>query len=394
MSEKMYNFDESVDRRGSDCKKYSPGAFADDVLPMWIADTDFPVPDAVVAAANKRAAHPVFGYPYELPAFNKAVQGWMKRRHNWEIAASSVEFATGVIPAQIFCLRAFTHPGDKIVVQTPLYPPLQEAVVDNGRTLVTNPLLEQEGYYTIDFDDLEAKLADPRVTMFVLCNPHNPVGRSFKRTELERIAELCLANNVVVFADEIHGDIVYPENEHIPFASLSKEVAEITITGINPGKAFNVAGVRTAAVIIENPLLMEKYLISRKNNKGMGRTVFGQNVFIACYNNGDQYVDEEVAYLAENVQYLADFIQEKLPEVKFHKPEATYLMWLDFRELGLTQPQLMRLLEDTGKIGLNSGTGFGVEGTGFARLNIAVPKTVLQEGCRRLETAIKAWRGV
>jgi len=392
LNEHTYNFDEFVDRHGSDCKKYSPVKYTSDVLPMWIADTDFKVAKEVIAAAEKRAEHPVFGYPYELPAFNTAVQGWMKRRHNWDISTDSVEFATGVIPAHIFCIRAFTHPGDKIVCQTPLYPPLREAVVDNGRTLVNNVLINNDGHFEIDFEDLDKKLADPRTTMFILCNPHNPTGRSFNREELEKIAELCLKNDVFVFADEIHADITFSGHEHVPFASLSKEISDITITGINPGKAFNVAGVRTAAVIIENKKLMDKYIISRKNNKGMGRTVFGQNVFIACYENGDDYVDQEVAYLEKNLDYLDKYLKENVPEIKFHKAEATYLMWLDCRELGLSQAELLKLFEEDGKLGMNDGATFGTEGIGFVRMNIAAPKSTVEEGCKRLKKAVDAWK--
>lgn len=391
--ELVHNFDEFVDRRDSDCKKFNPGKFSEEVLPMWIADTDFKVAAPVAEAARERAAHEAFGYPYELPAFNTSVQGWMKRRHQWDIDPESVEFVTGVVPAAIFAIQAFTHPGDEIVVMTPLYSPLREAVVDNGRYLVTNPyILEEDGSYSIDFEDFEKKIAQPRVRMFILCNPHNPGGKVLTREELERIGELCLKHNVMVFADEIHADIVFSGHKHIPFASLSKEISDITITSLNPGKSFNVAGVRTAAVIIENKDVMDKFIITRKNNKAMGRTVFGQNVFIACYEKGDYYVDQEVEYLEENIKYLDQFIKENIPEIKFHKPESTYLMWLNCRELNLPQNELMDLFTHEGKLGMNNGTDFGIEGTGFVRMNIAVPKEVLKEGCNRLKTAVDSWR--
>lgn len=390
---KMHDFDEYVERRGSDCKKYAPGAFeSEEVLPMWIADTDFRIPASVAEAAKERVEHECFGYPYELPEFNTVVADWERRRHGWKVDPSWVEFATGVIPAEIFFIRAMTQPGDRIVVQMPLYPPLRAGIEDNGRTLLNNRLINTNGYFTIDWEDLEKKLCDPRTRMFILCNPHNPTGRVFTREELERIAELCLKYKVLVFSDEIHDDIVYPGYTHIPFASLSKEISDLTVTGINPGKAFNVAGVRTAAVIIENKDLLNRFIISRKSSKAMGRTVVGQNVFIACYKDGDDYVDGEVNYLKGNVDYLNDFITNNIPEIIFNKPEGTYLMWLDCRSLGLTQPQLMHLFEHEGGLGLNDGSTFGPEGIGFVRLNVAVPRTTLEEGCKRLLKAIEAWR--
>lgn len=389
MSERLvHDFSEYVDRRGSDCKKYNPGQYGEDVLPMWIADTDFKVPAPVAEAARARAAHEAFGYPYELPEFNQSVKHWMKVRHGWDIEEGWIEFVTGVVPAAIFAIRAFTNAGDKVLVQTPLYSPLREAVVDNGRHLITSPFIENDGYYSIDFKDFEKKLSDPRTRMFILCNPHNPVGRVFTEEELTKIGELCIKHNVIVFNDEIHADIVYKGHKHIAFAGLSEEIADITITSLNPGKTFNVAGVRTAAVIISNKDLMNRFIIERKNAKGMGRTVFGQNVFIACYKHGEYYADQLVEYLEDNLDYVYNYIKENIPQIKFRKPEGLYLLWLDCRGLELSQDELVKLFTEKGKIGLNSGTSFGVEGTGFMRLNIAVPRVTLEEGLKRVKTAV------
>lgn len=389
-NERIHDFDEIVVRRGSDCKKYNPGLYGEDVLPMWIADTDFKVPAPVAEAAINRASHEVFGYPYELPEFNEAVKEWMKKRHDWDINEEWVEFVTGVVPAAIFAIQGFTNPGDKIVVLTPLYPPLREAIVDNGRQLITSSFIEKNNYYTIDFNDLKNKLKDPRTRMFILCNPHNPVGRVFTEEELRRIGELCLKYNVMVFADEIHSDIVYKGYKHIPFASLSPEFADITITSLNPGKTFNVAGVRTAAVIISNPEIMNRFLIVRKNNKAMGRTVFGQNIFIACYKHCEYYADQLIPYLESNVDYVCNYIKENVPSIKFRKPEGLYLLWLDCRELGLSQDELINLFVKEGKIAMNSGSTFGIEGEGFVRMNVAVPKSVVEEGMKRIEKAVNS----
>lgn len=389
-TERIHDFDEIVNRRGSDCKKYNPNEYSEGVLPMWIADTDFKVPTPVAEAARSRAFHEVFGYPYELPEFNLVVKEWMEKRHNWNIKDEWVEFVTGVVPAAIFAIQGFTNPGDKILVQTPLYPPLREAVVDNGRQLITSSFIEEDNYYTIDFNDLEEKLADSRTKMFILCNPHNPVGRVFTKEELKRIGELCVKHNVMVFADEIHADIVYKGHKHIPFASLSPQFADITITSLNPGKTFNVAGVRTAAVIISNPDIMNRFLIVRKNNKAMGRTVFGQNVFIACYRDCEYYADQLISYLESNVDYVYNYIKENIPSIKFEKPEGLYLLWLDCRKLGLNQDELMKLFVEKGNIAMNSGSSFGVEGEGFVRINIAVPKSVVEEGMKRIERAVNS----
>ncbi len=383
-----HNFDEYNERRGSDSKKYGSGDYKEDVLPMWIADTDFRVPEPVAKAAVERASHELYGYPYNLSEFNIVVKNWMKKRHNWDIKEDDVEFVHGVVHGALYTLEAFTHPGDKVVCLTPLFGPLKEIVVDNGRQIVSSSMIEEDGYYTINFDDLEKKMKDPRVSMFILCNPHNPVGKVYTKEELERIGDICIRNNVVVFNDEVHADIIYKGNHHISFPSIKKEFADITVTGMNPGKTFNVAGARTAAVIIQNKHMMDKFLIARKNAKALGRTVFGQAIFIACYRDCEYYVDQLVEYLEANVDYVKDYIKNNIPEISFRKPEGMFLLWLDCRKLRLNQNELVKLFTDVGKIAMNSGTSFGEEGTGFMRLNIAVPRSVVEEGMSRIKKAI------
>lgn len=392
MSKKIYNFDEVISRRNSDCKKFNPTIYPPEILPMWIADTDFPVPDEAYEAAKNRVEHNLYGYPYDMPEFNEAVVGWYKRRHNYEFTTDCVDYAFGVVPAAIHCIMSMTHPGDKIVCLTPLYSPLREAVVDNGRTLLSSTMDYEDGIYSINWADLEAKLADNRTEMFILCNPHNPGGKVYTKEELLKIGELCLKYEVIVFNDEIHADIVYSGVEYTSFPTLSKEFANITITGINPGKTFNVAGVRTGAVIIENKDLMDKYIRARKNCKAMGRTVMGQNVFIACYEHGDDYADQLVVYLEANRDYIVEYIEKNIPELKAYKQDSSYLLWINCKELGLPQKDLMKLFEQKGKIAMNNGASFGVEGTGFVRLNFAVPRSVLEEGCKRLKDAVDYWR--
>ena len=392
MAQLVHNFDEVYDRRGSDCKKYNPGKFPAEVLPMWIADTDFRCPAPAIEAAKKRLEHEAFGYPYELPEFNSSVKHWQKVRHGWDIEEKWVENAWGVIPAFTYIVREFANPGDQILCHTPLYSPLRESVRDNGRELVSLSMINTDNHYTIDFDAFEKALQSKKARMYILCNPHNPTGRVFTEEELRKIGDLCKKYKVLVFSDEIHGDIIYEGYKHIPFASLSPEYADFTITGINPGKTFNVAGIRTGAVIISNPEIMKRFIIARQASKGLGRTVVGQQVFIACYQECEYYVDQLVPYLQANMEYAYNFIKDRLPEIKMSKPEGMYLLWMDCRSLGLSQADLMKLFAEVGKIGLNSGTEFGPEGTGYARLNIAVPRATLEEGMHRVETAIKSTR--
>jgi cystathionine beta-lyase len=316
----------------------------------------------------------------------------MKKRHNWDIEENWVEFVTGVVPGAIFCIQSFTNPGDKIVCFGPLFGPLRHAVVDNGRQLVESSFINKDECYSINFEDLEKKLSDSRAKMFILCNPHNPVGKVFTKEELMKIGELCLKHHVLIFNDEIHGDIVYKGHTHVCMASLSEKIKNITITGLNPGKTFNVGGMRTAAVIIPNKTLRDRFLIARKNCKAMGRNIFGQVAFIACYRDCEYYLDQMLEYLEGNLNYVESFIKEKLPEIKFHRPEGLYLLWLNCKSLGLEQNQLMKLFEEVGKIGLNSGTDFGPDGKGYVRINIAAPYATVVEGMNRIEKVVASLR--
>lgn len=392
MEKMVHNFDEYYDRRGVDSKKYSAGKFEEDVLPMWIADTDFRCPKPVMDAIRKRAEHETLGYPEELAEFQQAAKGWMAKRHGWEVEEDWIQFVTGVVPGAIFTLLSNTQPGDQVVCLGPLFGPLRACVIDNGRQLVESPFINEEENYTINFEDLEKKLSSAKATMFIMCNPHNPVGKVFTEEELRKIGELCLKHHCIIFNDEIHGDIVYKGHKHVCLASLSKEIADITVTGFNPGKTFNVGGIRTAGCIIPNTVLRERFLTARKKGKGMGRNIFGQAAFIACYRDCEYYVDQMLEYLESNLDYVEAFIKEKLPEIKFHRPDGLYLLWVNCKGLNLSQPELMDLFEKTGKIGLNSGLEFGPLGEGYVRLNIAVPRVTLEEGMKRIETAVKSLR--
>ena len=350
-----HNFDELIDRRVSECKKYEP-SYPKDVIPMWIADTDFAVPEEIAEAIQKRAEHPCFGYPVESFEFERAAARWEKVRFGWEVDPEWVKYSNGVLPFLMYAIRAFAYPGDKVVIQPPVYPPFQAITKNNGCQLLTNPLIQDEnGKYQIDFEDLEEKLKDPRTKLFFMSNPHNPVMRAFTLEELTRIGELCLKDHVIVIADEIH---------------------------------FNIAGFRTGAAIIPNKKMRDNIQIIIEDNKNYGRTIFGMLSFITAYTECDYYADEMMDYLEENKNYIVDFIRNRIPRIKLAEPEATYLLWLDCRDLQMTQSELKTFFFEKAKLGLNDGATFGIEGTGFMRMNIACPRATLVEALNRLEKAV------
>lgn len=386
-----YNFDEGVLRRGTDAKKYDPKLVPDDVLPFWIADTDFPSPVEVKEALIKRAELGHYGYPYIDLEFEKSIARWYKVRHKTELIPEYIDYSPCVIPAMIWCVNEFSSIGDKVLLQTPVYPPFHDLVKNNGRQLVYNELKLINDRYEIDFDDLESKLKDNKVKIMFICNPQNPTGRCFTKEELIKMGELCLKYNVLVGVDEIHADIVFDDLEFIPFCSISKEFANNSITFINPAKTFNVAGFRTAAWFTHSKELYNRMMNQQTYAKGMGRNIFGNEALMACYNYGDSYADQCVKYLNETRNMVLEYIEKNIPNIKAIKPEATFMIWLDCRELGFkTQKELKDFMFNEAKILLNDGTTFGEkEGKGFMRFNFAAPKSVVLEGIKRLENAVK-----
>lgn len=385
----LHNFDELIERRGTDAKKYSPEVFSEDVIPMWIADTDFKCPEPIIKKVVKRAEQGVYGYPYNKKSFNKAAKKWMKTRFGWEIAENWVEFIPGVIPGIIYAIRALSQPGDKIVIQTPVYPPFHQLVENNGRRLEKNSLIFTEDKYYIDFNDLENKLKDPRTKILILCNPHNPVGRVFTRKELLKIGEICLRNKVFIISDEIHCDLMYKGYKHIPIASVSDEIAQNSMVCINPSKTFNTAGFRTAASIVPNEWKRKQIYASIVNNKAYGRTIFGTLAFETAYTECEYYADQLMEYLQENMVLTVNYFKNSIPEIDLIKPEATYLLWLNCRKLKMTQEELNKFMVEKAKVGLNDGENFGDEGLGFMRINIATQRNKLIEGLKRIEKAVK-----
>ena len=382
-----HNFDELIDRKGTDCKKWD--TYADDVIPMWIADTDFKCPKPVIDAMVKRAQHGIFGYPVNVKTFEQSIANWQKKRFDWNVDVDWVEYTPAVMPAIAYAMRAFTHTGDNVVIQMPAYHPFHEIIPNNGRHILGNNLiLKEDGNYEIDFANLEELLSKKRTTMFLLCSPHNPIGKCFTREELTRMSDLCLKHNVFVVSDEIHSDIVYKGSEHIPFGSLSQEAADNCVVCVNPSKTFNIAGVRTGAAVIPNRHNHDLFYQPLEDLKAYGRTIFGTLPIEVSYNECEYYADQLLEYLTGNLEHLNKFISERIPRIKVTPTQATYLIWLNCKELDMAPKELNKFFLEQAKVAMNEGSTFGPGGAGFMRLNIACPRSRLIEALNRIEAAI------
>ncbi|NLW56800.1 MAG: putative C-S lyase [Firmicutes bacterium] len=386
-----YNFDRIIERTGTDSLKWDgrEAIFGrSDLLPLWVADMDFAAPPAVVTALKTRAKHPVYGYPLRTPAIDQAIIGWLKKRHDWMVEAEWLLLTNGVVPALNLAVLAFTEPGDKVIIQPPVYQPFFKAVENNKRQLVLNQLREENGRYTIDFAHLE-QIVDRRTKMLIFCSPHNPVGRVWTREELTKLGQFCLEHRILLVADEIHSDLVYKEYTHTPLASLTPELADNTITCIAPSKTFNVPGLATAVAIVPDKARRERFRqIMAATGVGAGN-LFGLCALQAAYQEGEDWLEALLDYLQGNLELMTEFVAERLPGLKVIKPEGTYLVWLDCRGLGLTPEQLSAFLINEAKVGFNDGRGFGPGGAGFQRVNIACPRAVLKEALSRIERAVR-----
>ncbi|UOE75877.1 MalY/PatB family protein [Parageobacillus thermoglucosidasius] len=386
----MYSFDDVIDRRNTHSLKWDATERifgVKDVLPMWVADMDFPAPPAVIEALNKRVEHGIFGYTIIPDSLKNAVKHWLQSRHQWEIETSWLSFSTGVIPAIATAIEAFTNEEDRIVVLTPVYPPLFQLVKKHRRTLVTSSLRLAETQYEIDWDDFEEKIRGAK--LLVLCSPHNPGGRVWTKEELIKIGELCVEHGVIVISDEIHADLTLPPYQHVPFASIDPAFAEKSVTCIAPTKTFNLAGLQAAAAIIPNETLKRQF-----NNVQQRQGILTLNTFAvagaeAAYQHGGEWLDALLPYLQKNINLLCSYIETNLPKLRVIRPEATYLVWVDCRPLGKTERQLKQLLLEKGKIAVEFGSKFGEEGRGFIRINIACPQKTLEDALHRLTAALQ-----
>lgn len=380
-----YNFDKVINRVQTSCVKYDlrQTVFGkSDVIPMWIADMDFETPDFIRDAVIHRAEHSIYGYTFRDIIYYQPIIDWMRSHHDWSIQRDEIIFCPGVVPALSFAVLAFTNPGDKIIIQPPVYPPFFNTVRDHTRELVYNHLIQKENTYTIDFGLLEEQAKEAK--MLILCNPHNPVGRCWNRSELEKIAQICLKNNVLVLSDEIHADLVLPGYRHQVFANLSAETDKITITAHAPSKTFNLAGLSTSSVIISNPELRSAFLqLIEKMHLGMGN-LFGSVASVAAYANGESWRLQLIDYLNDNIAFTERFIKENIPALNMFRPEATYMIWLDFRKFKFDDETLKNKLIHEAGLGFNPGTDFGPGGEGFMRMNIACRRSTLKDALGRL----------
>lgn len=386
----MWNFDEKVDREGTDCIKYDrrEATFGvGDVIPMWVADMDFKTPEFIVQAMNKRLNHELYGYTYRSAGYFESLIDWTDRRHQWKIQKEWICFSPGVVPALNFCVMAFTNPGDKVLVQPPVYFPFFSAVEAHGRVLLNNRLIESDSQWKMDYDSLK-KLTDERTKMIIISNPHNPVGRAWTKDELITLATFCLRNKIIIISDEIHCDLVLPAHKHIPLASLSDEIADITVTLTAPSKTFNLAGLSTSSVIISNPALRKSFNHVVDNLHISGGNIFGNIASEAAYSNGDKWLDELLVYVNKNAEYVIAFCEKYIPEIKPVRPEATYMIWLDCRMLGMTGKELQNFFVTKACVGMNEGSAFGQGGEGFMRMNLGTTLSTVKKAMDQIKKAV------
>jgi cysteine-S-conjugate beta-lyase len=389
MEMKKYDFDELVLREGTNSIKYDARERyfqKSDIIPLWVADTDFKTPDFITNAVKKRAEHEIYGYTFQPDSYFEAIIGWMLRRHNWEINREWISFSPGVVAGISFAIEAFSKPGDGVIVQPPVYFPFFDVVKGSRRKLVENPLRIENNRFTFDFDDLKSKI-NSDTKLLLLCNPQNPGGMVWTREELTELSAICIENGILVISDEIHSDLIYDGYRHIPFATLSPEAEKNTVILMAPSKTFNVAGLASSAVIIPDRQKHARFeRVLSVGHFGMGN-LFGTVAMEAAYTYGDNWLGQLLKYLNANYLYLEDFFTKYIPRVNIMKPEATYLVWLDFREYGMNDKELSSFIVDKAGVGLNNGARFGNGGEGWMRLNFGCPRSILEEGLEKLKTA-------
>lgn len=391
MAERNLDFDKVIERRGTDCIKYDSAAQSNmpaDVLPLWVADMDFETSSYVVDALADRLRHGVFGYTEPGERFFDAVKGWMVRHHDWEVHKDWLVKTPGVVFALAMAVRAYTEPGDGVLIQQPVYYPFAGVIRDNGRRVVSNNLfLGEDNRYHMDLDDFEKKIVEEKIKLFFLCNPHNPVGRVWSREELCRLGDICVRHHVIVASDEIHADFVF-QGKHQVFANLKKEYETISITCTAPSKTFNLAGLAMSNIFIPDEKLREKFC-AQMNSAGVGQIgLMGLTACEAAYEKGEVWYQAMLAYVAGNIAYTKQYVEENLPSVRMVEHEGTYLVWLDFRGTGLDEQALEHKIIHEAKLWLDGGVMFGEGGSGFQRVNVACPRKILTEALDRLKAVL------
>lgn len=378
-----YDFDKIVERHDTNSYKWD-SLDMENVIPLWVADMDFKTAPCIIEALRKRVEHGIFGYTRVPDKYYQATIDWFSRRHNWKFQASDVIYTSGVVPAISAIIKALTEPGDKVIIQTPVYNCFFSSIRNNGCEASENELIYDGTSYTIDFEDLEKRASDPKAKVLLLCNPHNPSGRVWTYNELYRIYDICKKNNVTVVSDEIHCELVYPPFVYIPFCSLSEEVAACSVACVSPSKSFNIAGLQIANIVCRDEEMRKKIDKAININEVCDVNPFGVLATIAAYTEGEPWLTELIDYLQRNYEFLVSFFAEKLPDIPVVKLEGTYLVWIDCRKLGISSGELEEKLIREGKVWLNPGSMYGDAGEGFMRINIACPRSRLEEGLNRL----------
>ena len=392
-----YNFDKIINRKGTNCLKYDYAVERGkpaDVLPLWVADMDFTVSEEITKSLHAAVDHGIYGYTQPKDAYYNAITNWMEKNHNWKTKREWIMKTPGVVFALGAAVKAFTKPGDAVLIQNPVYYPFTNIIRDNDRRVIDNTLVyekrvtEGKSQYSIDYEDFERKIVQENIKLFILCNPHNPVGRVWNREELQYLGEICLRHHVIVVSDEIHNDFVYPGFEHTVFANVDPRFAEFTVTCTAPSKTFNLAGLQISNIFISNETLREAFQKEIDKTGYDEPNALGAVACEAAYRGGQEWLDQLRAYLLENLNFLRTYLQEKSPQIHLVEPEGTYLVWLDCSELGISGKELDQFIVEKAGLWLDGGAMFGPSGSDFQRVNIACPRATLELALDKLKAAV------
>lgn len=391
----MYDFDKIIDRHGTNCLKFD---FAKergkngDELSLWVADMDFEVAKPITDALQAQVNHGIYGYTEVKSDYFDIVKNWFKDNFGWDIKKGSLVKTPGVVYAIAMAVKAFTKEGEAVIIQQPVYYPFSEMIIANNRKLVNSPLVLKDGRYEIDFEDFEKKIIKNNVKLFILCSPHNPVGRVWSVEELKKIGDICIKHGVVIFSDEIHADFVYEPNKHHVFASLGESYAANSVIATAPSKSFNIAGLQVSNIFIENKKLRDAFRNEIVKSGYSQLNTMGLVAARAAYESGKEWLDEVRAYISDNLIFFRDYLKENIGELSLIEPEGTYLVWVDFRKLGLSEKQREDLIVNKAKLWIDSGAMFGVDGEGFERFNIACPRSYLKQALDSLKKAVEEYK--
>lgn len=386
-----YNFDELIDRRNTDAIKVERCKTlfgTEDVLPLWVADMDFRTPDFILDAIRERLEHPILGYSMPPKNFYSSFIKWVADHHNWEISREWTGFLPGIVPGLSFAVQCYTNPGDEVIVQPPVYYPFFHVIEKNKRILLNNPLKEVDGRYEMDFEQLETVIT-PKTKMLILCNPHNPGGKVWSKETLQQLDEICTRHGIIVISDEIHADMVHAGYRHTPYATVSESAAANSVTFMAPTKVFNMPGLISSSYIIPNPTLRNSFVNFLEASEMNGGNIFAYTTTIAAYEKGETWRLQMLDYVQANIDYVMEFIANNIPQIKPMRPEASFLVWLDCKDLGMETDDLFRFFVRKAGLGLNKGTIFGSGGEYHLRLNVACPRSVLEKALNQLHAAVK-----